>query len=137
MNNYKLLFTLYISYGIINKSLSIQQQLFKNIIHCSTAHHIQARDMVIEEFRLPFAIQCFKKCSDSTDCGVVMYDYSNKICSLVDKGHLVCDEDIGVYELVSRTRRQLRLFLRCGNTPLFSLFQSCAVLTTYWKCIRR
>ena len=111
MDYFKLCFKLYIIYCIINKSVSIQQQLFKNIIHCSTAHHIQARDIIIEEIRLPFAIQCFKKCSDSLDCGVVMYDYSNNICSLVDKGHLVCDEDIGVYELVSTTGCELRLFI--------------------------
>ena len=101
MDHIKSCFTLYMIYCLINKSKPTQQQLYKKIINCSTAQHVQARDVVIEEIRLPFAIQCFAKCLESMDCGIVMYDSSNSMCSLVDKDYLVCDENIGVYEMVS------------------------------------
>ena len=82
-------------------SAAVQQQLFKKIKNCSLSNHIQAREVVIEEINLISLTECSNKCSESLQCGVFMFDRPNGICYLVDKDYQVCDETIGIYEMVS------------------------------------
>ena len=65
------------------------------------SNYIQANEVIIEEIYLASLTECSTKCTESFQCGVVMFDRPNGICYLVDKDYQVCDENIGIYEMVS------------------------------------
>ena len=100
MDPFKLYLVLYVVCVIIDAIYTIEQHFYENIKNCSSSRHIQARDVVVDQMVLPF-VKCFKTCSEHPKCGATMYDKSDSMCYLVDKDYLICDEDIGVYEMVS------------------------------------
>ena len=104
MSPFKLNLIIYIfNLNFDGLSAAIHQQLFKKIKNCSLSNSVQANDVVIEEISLASLTECSSKCIDSLQCGVVMFDKPNGICYLVDKDYQVCDETIGIYEMVSYT----------------------------------
>ena len=80
---------------------AIQQQSYKKIKNCSMPNHIQASEVVIEEIQTASLTKCSAICSESLQCGAVMFDRPSRKCHLIDKDYQVCDENIGVYEVVS------------------------------------
>ena len=94
-----IIYVLHFKFNVMHAT--IQQQSFKQIKNCSLPNHIQASEAVIKEINQATLTQCSSKCTESFQCGVVMFDRPNGICYLVDKDYQVCDETLGVYEMVS------------------------------------
>ena len=100
MSPFRLNIIFYIFNLTFDVLLAIEQE-FTRIRGCSMSHQIEASEVVIEEMKVRSLPQCFIECSKAPQCGAVMFDRSIKICYFVDKDYKVCDENLGVYEMVS------------------------------------
>ena len=100
MSPFKLNLIIYIFILELHFITAIEQQMFRKIKDCSMPSHIQASEVVIEEIQLLSLTEWSTKCSEFSRCGVFMFDKPNAMCYLVDKDYAVCDDNIGVYELV-------------------------------------
>ena len=81
--------------------LSIEQQFSREMRSCSMSNHIEANQVVIEQMQVRSLTHCYIKCSELPQCGAFLFDRPIKMCYLVDKDYKVCDENLGVYEMVS------------------------------------
>ena len=86
---------------LIHPALTMDHQRIYNVVrHCATNHHVPYATVTTETIELFTPDSCVMRCADTFQCGSVVFEEDMQECHLLDKDFLVCNEEIGVIQVV-------------------------------------